>query len=227
MLRICIFIVVSVSILWRAGAAFGQEAYTPDVVELDGSNGYAFPPSPELTLQNGATIEFWVQCDWEKDPGYDPVILSNAGPKGALYSIAILGDRSGLSLQAGDNIGSISYDFKIPQMNYVAIADFSEGAAVLVNGSVVGTLNFGFADRPSVGFWIGTADGATAPFKGAIAGLRLWDVALDRSDLVKYSTEDVTRPDAQHPDINALIAKSDFQNITLNIFSENSIAANP
>ncbi len=227
MLRKYIFIAIYAAILCQGGAAFGQDAYTPDVVEIGGGNGYAFAPSPELTLTNGASIEFWVQCDWDTDPGYDPVIVSNAGPKGALYTIAILGDRSGLSLQAGGKIRSIVFDFKAPQMQYVAIVDFYESAAVLVNGSVVGTFDFGFADRPSAGFWVGSADGSTAPFKGAIAGLRLWDVALGRSDLVKYSTQDVTLPGAQHPEINALIAQSDFRNGALEIFAQTQITQNP
>ncbi|MCF6276111.1 MAG: LamG domain-containing protein, partial [Robiginitomaculum sp.] len=176
MLRISSLVVVSFSMLWIAAPASAQNAYTPDVAEFDGSNSYAFPKNPSLNLTGGATIEFWVQCDWKTDPGYDPVVVSNAGSKGALYTISILGDRSGLSLQAGDKIGSVPFDFKGNHMNYVAIADFSDSVAVLVNGRVVGTLEFGFADLASGGFWVGSADGTTAPFKGAIAGLRLWGV---------------------------------------------------
>ncbi len=199
--------------------ASGQNTYTPDVTEFDGTNGYAFPATNNLTLANGGTIEFWLQCDWINDPGYDPVILSNAGQKGALYMVSVLGDRSALSLQAGDNIDSVPFDCKSDQMNYVAIVDFSDSAAIMINGRVEGTLSFGFADVPSAGLWIGSADGTRAPFKGALAGLRIWDIALDRSELVKYSTLDITQADNQHPDLNALVAKSDFRNDTLEVFS--------
>lgn len=200
--------------------SYGQSAYTPDVAEFDGTNGYAYPATENLTLTGGGTIEFWLQCDWQKDPGYDPVILSNAGPKGALYMVSVLGDRTGLSLQAGDKIESVSFDCSSAQMNYVALVDFSDSSAVMINGRVVGTLDFGFADLPSTGFWIGSADGTRAPFKGAIAGLRIWDIALDRSELVKYSTMDVAQADNPHPDLSTLIAKSDFTNDTLEVFSD-------
>lgn len=209
----------AVGVLVTAVPASAQEGYTPYVAEFDGTNGYEFEASESLNVRDGATIEFWIQCDWKTDPGYDPVVLSNIGEEGSLYTVSVLGDRSGISLQSGDYIGTVDYDFSVQRMSHVAIVDFSDSSsAVMVNGSVVGTFNFGFSESRSAGFWIASADGAQSPFVGAIADVRIWDVVLDRRDIVDYSIRDVFDADAPHPEISALIAQSDFQNDTIDLF---------
>jgi hypothetical protein len=190
-------------------------AYIPDVAEFDGGGTYSFPAHPALVLADGGTIEFWVSADWSEDPGYDPVVVANAGSQGALYAIAILGGRDGISLQAGDFIGALPFDFSDGEMHHVAVVDMVDAVAMMVDGRVIGSLDANFKDLPSEGLWVGTADGFAAPFIGAIAGLRIWDVALSRADLVSYSIADVDDPSAPHPDLEALVAESDFSEATL------------
>ena len=77
-------------LLSLCAATTGAEQYTPDVAEFDGTTSLTFDPSPQLVLADGGTIEFWVVPDWTSDPGYDPVIICNAGPEGASYLVAML-----------------------------------------------------------------------------------------------------------------------------------------
>lgn len=200
-------------------SSHAQQTYSPDPIYLDGANHLSFPASEAFDLKDGATIEFWVKCDWETDAGYDPVILSNMGGDGARYLIAITGDRTELSFQSGEHLQSTPFACNADEMQHVVLAEFAGSSAVMINGRVVGTFDFGFADLASQGLWIGSADGQQAPFTGAIAGLRFWDVALDRGDLVDFSVRDVFQPDAPHPELDALLVQSDFENDTLEIFA--------
>ena len=192
-----------------------QAQHVPDVMEFRGNDGLGFPTDESLTLGDGGTIEFWVGVDWAQDPGYDPVVLSNAGPDGALYTIAILGDRLGLSLQSGAFLGDVAFDFRDGRMHHVALVDFSDAIAAMVDGQVVGWFDTTLPALRSAGFWVGTADGVNAPFVGAVAGLRIWSVALERATLVEYATRDIDDPQRPHPDLDQLIAKSDFHNAAL------------
>lgn len=192
-----------------------QAQHVPDVIEFRGDDGLGFPPDESLALGDGGTIEFWVGADWEKDPGYDPVVLSNVGPRGALYTIAVLGDRLGLSLQSGTFLGDVPFDFRDGRMHHVALVDFSDAITVMIDGKVAGWFDAALPSLPSAGLWVGSADGVNAPFIGAVAGLRIWSVALERATLVEYATRDIDDPQQPHPDLEQLLAKSDFRNAVL------------
>ncbi|MFK7886736.1 MAG: LamG-like jellyroll fold domain-containing protein [Gammaproteobacteria bacterium] len=191
--------------------------YSPDIIEFHGDDDLGFPSHDSLTIVDGGTIEFWVGADWQDDPGYDPVVLSNAGPEGALYTVSILGDRQGLGLQSGEFLGDVPFDFSDGQMHHVALADFGEDILVMVDGQVVGELATTLPELPSAGLWIGSADGVNAKFRGAIAGLRIWAVALERKTLVDYAQRDVADANAPHPDLELLVAISDFNDESLRL----------
>jgi hypothetical protein len=186
------------------------EPYTPDVAEFDGTNSLTFEPSPQLMLADGGTIEFWVVPDWTSDPGYDPVIICNAGPEGASYLIAMLRDRDGIALAAGEEEDVVTFDFTDGQLHHVAVVQYEDGTAVFVDGQVAGTSELRFQDLPSVGVWVGSIDGENNAFRGAIAGLRVWDVAVPQEDLVAFALQDIFEGD--HPDLEWLSAMSDFRN---------------
>lgn len=191
-------------------AAAAAEPYVPDVIELDGSDSLAFPPDASLTITGGGTIEFWVGADWQEDPGYDPVVLSNAGAEGPLYLIALLRGRDGLAFAAGDRVEELPYDFSDGTMHFVAVIDFGDATEVMVDGYLVGTLDFGFADLPSSGLWIGSADDTGSMFMGAIAALRIWDIPVAPEDLIDFSQADIDG-DPPHPDLDFLVALSGFR----------------
>lgn len=205
--------------------ASAQSEHVPDVAEFDGRQSYGFPAHDSLTLAAGSTIEFWVAADWATDPGYDPVVLSNVGPQGPLYTVAILGDRAGISLQAGHFVGALPADFSDGDMHHVALADFSDAIAVMVDGAVVGVFETSLPELPSAGLWVGSADGINAPFRGAVAGLRIWAAALEREVIAAFAARDIEDPNNPHPDLEMLVASSDFRDGALQLVALDSLAA--
>lgn len=185
--------------------------YVPDVLELNGTNSLAFPPDPSLTLVGGSTIEFWISPDWQTDPGYEPVILSNTGKEGPLYLVGMLGDKQGLVLYTGEQRMVVPFDFADSQMHFVAIVDLGDSIHILVDNLFIAEGEMTFSGLPSSGLWIGSADGERFPFVGAVAGLRIWDVALDPYDLIEFAMKDIENTEVQHPDSESLVAISRFR----------------
>jgi hypothetical protein len=201
----------AVAVLLLATAAAGSaETYTPDVAEFDGSNSMTFEPAPQLELADGGTIEFWVVPEWSSDPGYDPVVICNAGPEGASYLIALLRDRDGIAIAAGDEEDVATFDFTDGRLHHVAISQFEDGTAIFVDGQVVGTSDLRFDARPSAGVWVGSIDGENNQFRGAIAGMRIWNVVVEQETLVDFAMKDIFAD--EHPDLPFLSAISDFSN---------------
>lgn len=196
------------------GSAEQKKPYVPDIAEFDGTNGIAVEADPGLTIRETGTIEFWVAPGWKKDPGYDPVILSNAGSEGVLYLVSILADRKGIEVAAGSRSVYAAFDFTDEKMHYVAISDYGDELLIYVDAKLVGRFeDFSFEDLPSAGLWIGTGDGVSAPFKGAIAALRIWSYAIEPEDLVLYSLKDVSEDEEDiHPGLDYLQGISDFDN---------------
>jgi len=193
--------------LFLAGAASAQQ-YVPDVYEFDGSNALTFDPAPQLGLAGGGTIEFWVAPDWTGDPGYDPVIIANAGPEGAAYLVAMLRERNGLAIVAGADEDVVTFDFTDGQLHHVAMNQLEDGIVVIVDGQVAGTSPIMLQDLPGAGVWIGSLDGEASPFVGALAGLRVWNVPIEPEVLVEFALRDIF--DADHPNLESLAAMSDF-----------------
>ncbi|MCG8492414.1 MAG: LamG domain-containing protein [Sneathiellales bacterium] len=196
------------------GSAGQKKPYVPDIAEFDGTNGIAVEADPGLTIRETGTIEFWVAPGWKKDPGYDPVVLSNAGPEGVLYLVSILADRKGIEVAAGDRSVYAAFDFTDDKMHYVAISDYEDELLIYIDAKLVGRFEgFSFKDLPSAGLWIGTGDGVSAPFKGAIAALRIWSYAIAPEDLILFSLKDVSADENNiHPALDYLQGISDFDN---------------
>ena len=209
--------------LIQFGALFGAlmlpslamaQSYVPDVLVLNGTSTLEIPADDRLLMEGGSTIEFWVQPDWKEDPGYDPVVLSNAGSEGPSYLVALLRNKDGIGVMAGDRSAIAAFDFSDGKLHHVAIVDDGISIAVLVNNRPITKVDFGFRKLPSAGFWIGSADGENAPFKGAIAGLRLWDIALAPEVIGAFGLADITDDEKPaHPDLQWLIGRSDFANL--------------
>lgn len=207
------FLPLLAGLLLSFSASAQNTAYTPDVMELDGTQTLEFPPDDRLIMTGGATIEFWVQPDWSKDPGYDPVVLSNAGPQGPSYLVALLRDRDGIGIMVGEQSVLAAFDFTDGKMHHVAIIDDGTSTAILVDGTPVAVTDLNFKSLPSAGFWIGSSDGANDPFIGAIAGLRLWDVAVNPAQIKAFAQANIAGNSGKtHPDLDWLIGESDFGN---------------
>jgi len=185
--------------------------YQPDVLELDGATTLVFPTDETLDLSGGATIEFWVQPDWQSAPNFDPVILSYAGQQGASYLIAMLRDRDGIGIMSGDTFMVAPFDFTDGKMHFVAIIDYGDRTEVMVDNSLVAVLDMTIQSLPADGLFVGTADGTNDPFLGAMAAVRLWGIPLSQDVLLQYATRDLLDEErAEHPDLRFLIAHSAF-----------------
>ncbi len=206
---------VAVAISAASAPVSAQAPYATDIAEFDGSNAFAFPASASFEFVQGGTIEFWAAADWRSDPGYDPVAISNTGPDGPSYLVAINGDRSGLVVQSGINTQVAPFDFSDGKLHHVAIVDTGEEIFVMIDATVTGVFDQSFSNNRSTGFWVGTANGTDAPYIGAIGGLRLWRVALDPLSLAEYARRDINDRDSPHPDLEFLMAESSFQDGTI------------
>lgn len=212
-LRPLIFLFTLAAVACSAALAMAESPYTPDLAEFDGSNSIIVDPTPALALEGGSTIEFWAAADWSQDPGYDPVVLSNASPEGVSYLVALLRDRQGLGIMSGNDEALVAFDFTDGALHYVAITDYGDTTLVFIDNQLMGRFDFTLATYPSSGLFIGSADGQIAAFTGALAGLRLWDVAVSQQNLAAYAMRPVYEDDQNaHPDLEYLLGFSDFKN---------------
>lgn len=202
------------SILFAATSIISTQAtadpYRPDILSLNGEQSYVFTSDNRLSIWDGGTVEFWVAADWKETPDYNPVVLSNSGPSGILYEIAIRADKKGMTIQSTDQIGGVDFDFSDPQMHHIGIVNLGDQIIAMIDGKIVGATTVQLKDIPSSELRIGSAQGDNAPFHGAIAGLRIWDKTIEPEILVKYSWADSTSDASTHPDLAFLSGHSDF-----------------
>lgn len=185
----------------------------PDFAEFSGAGGLVFAADARLNPGRTAAVEFWVEPEWTGDLGYEPVILSNTGPQGALYYVAVLSARDGLSVVAGENEAIVAFDFTDGVAHHVAINSYEDGLVVFIDGEPRGVFDFAFAELPSYGLFVGTSDGTNGAFVGAVGQLRIWDAALEEDEIRRFATRPLVSPESgDHPNVEALLAVSDFAN---------------
>ena len=223
-MRAIIFTVLAGALLHLPLAAQGK-SYLPDVLELDGETSLTFPADESLDLSGGATIEFWVQPDWTTPPTFDPVVLSYAGGDGASYLVSLLRDRDGIGVMSGKKYEVVPFDFSGGRMHHVALIDFGTQTEVLVNNDLVAVLPMTIETLPADGLFIGTSDGESNPFQGALGAVRLWGVPLAQDTVIDWAMRDVLSEEgADHPDLQFLIGHSAFSSED---FLLASVAAEP
>jgi len=201
-------------LLWLAApltAAAQATGYVPDTIEFDGTSGVVFTSHPILTLPDGGTLEFWVAANWPENPGYDPVVLANADDSGVSYQVAVSAERDSLLFQSGDKLGRFDFDFSDGAMHHVGIVDFGDETWALIDGRLAGAVAMSFANLAADTLWVGAGNGNARPFTGAVAALRIWDVPLEPEVLADYALRDVTAADADHPEIQYLVGRSEFR----------------
>lgn len=207
-------IVVGAACLYAVQASADPSAslkpYQPDILTLDGQQSYVYTSDNRLSIWDGGTIEFWVAPDWTVAPDYNPVILSNTGDQGTLYEIAIRADKKALTLKSGTMLGEISFDFDDKHMHHVGLVNLGGQVIAMIDGKIAGATALHFVDLTSTELRLGASLGGGAPFHGALAGLRIWDKAIEPETLVKFSWADSTSESSAHPDIAFLAGHSDF-----------------
>lgn len=223
MLRAWRFFAASVLAIGLASPAHAAP-YRPDIAVFDGTNQLAFAADNSLNLSAGGTIEFYTAPKWTTAPDYDPVILSNAGVDGASYMVVLLRDRDGIGIRAGEETAIAPFDFTDGKLHHVALVCLEDKTLVLVDGKLVAQPAITFANLPSSGLFIGSADGETAPMLGAIGGLRIWNTPVSPEDLRAYAMQDlVDDQGAAHPDLPSLVGISQFNARGFSLMSPNPV----
>lgn len=188
--------------------------YVPDTFELPASAPMVFPSQPVLNLSNGGAVEFWVVADWSNNPGYHPVVLSNGNAEAPTYQVSITADRDALIVQSGSFFGQFQFDFSDEQTHHVAILSFDEQLVAMVDGKLIGSVAMSIKPGPAGEFTVGASHGGQTPFIGAISAVRIWDVPLEPEEIAAYALRDVYDTTLPHPNLDNLVAISDFRNGT-------------
>jgi hypothetical protein len=181
-------------------------------------DAFSLVAQPSMVMIDGGTIEFWVSPQWTKAPAFDPTVLSHLGEDGVNFSIHITKDRKGIGLNSGDDWAVAPYDFTKddstkgpPTLRHVALVTVDDLTEVLVDGERIALLNRGFFPVESQTFHIGSFDGYNAPFRGYLAGIRIWRIPLDHKALADFKRVDIAGEEGlTHPEFWALLGASDF-----------------
>lgn len=190
-------------VLWADG-------YTPDIREFEAEQSLQFAGNPAFALQGA--VEFWLATAWTDDPGYDPVVLFAGRQDQVVYALAVLADRSGLSLQSGSQIAEVAVDLADDQLHHVVLTRLDDGVALMVDGRIRGSFDLSLSDAEIQVLHIASGPAGDFSFPGALGGLRFWDVPIDAETVQAYVLEDVMHPEWPHPDLESLLAYSDFRN---------------
>lgn len=189
-----------------------QAEYVPDTIEFPQSAPLVINSQPVIALADGGAIEFWVVADWKANPGYHPVVLAHGSADTPLLEISIAAARDALIVRTGNTFGQFPFDFKDARTHHVAILDFDDHMVAFIDGKLTGAVAMSVKPGQADYLHIGSSEGGSAPFVGAISALRLWNMPLAPEDIANYALKDVRDPAAPHPELEHLVAISEFQN---------------
>jgi Concanavalin A-like lectin/glucanases superfamily len=206
-------------------AAVAVVSNDPQTARFTGSNGIDLPGHETLDLGDVSTIEFWVRPGWTK-LGQDPVILSAIGDNKLRYAVFMAADKQGIGLYSDRDSDLAEFDFSDGAAHHVAFVNQGELTDVYVDGELADTITVTFDTSIATrSFHIGSADGTSAPFTGAIGEIRLWDTALEGDDIAAFMrTGILSKEGLTHPDIASLVGVSDFANGRRNFALVNNAA---
>lgn len=194
--------------------------YQPDIREFSNQDDLGFPGDEAFGFGEQATLEFWAAAGWDQDPGHDPVLVYHADEEGFIYVLAMLADRSGLTLQAGDSADELAFDFTDGRLHHIALVHLGDTAAVMIDGQILGRMDMQIPPRTGSTFRLGSAPGPTAAFQGALGGLRIWRIALERETLIDFALANPFSAAAPHPDLEDLAAYSALNEDTIDLIPE-------
>jgi concanavalin A-like lectin/glucanase superfamily protein len=210
-------LISAVAILLATLAASANEQYTPDTLEFPSSAPLVFASNPVLNLPEGGAIEFWVVTDWTGNPGYHPVMLANGNATTPIYQVSITADQDAMIFQSGREFGLFPFDFSDGRTHHVILLDYEEQIVAFIDGKLVGAVAMSI--KPGVGneFFVGSAAGGKAPFMGAVAAVRIWDVPPAPEDAAEFALRDINDTNDPHPNLDNLVGLSDFRNRTFSV----------
>lgn len=204
------------SMLMLMAVPASAEGYRPALAKFNGQEGASFPDDVSLNFKRFGTIEFWVAARWDS-VDYDPAIVSYLGNLGPRFAILMPADKQGIGMMADQKWEVAPFDFSDGKLHHVAFIVIDSRTSVFIDDELAAILPIGIADLPAHSFSIGSFNGKDAGFVGALAGLRIWDSAVDPDDIAAYKLVDLnSAKGAEHPSQYTLVGTSDFDSGKVN-----------
>lgn len=183
----------------------------PSIGSFDGTDSLSFPAELSLVLGEVASIELWVKPTWDEDPGYDPALLSALGPDGVRYAVVMSAAKDAIGLYSGPDWDYVEFDFSDGRLHHVAFVVLGDLTDVYIDGEPVDSIAQGIANVPITTFHVGSLNGLDSAFIGELAGVRIWDTALDGDDIAAYRQDGIfSAKGLTHPDFQELVGVTDF-----------------
>src|SRR5262245_30097822 len=198
-----------------AVGAHAEEEEQPLV--FDGRSAITVPPNPAFDAGSEGTVDVWMATSWTESPGYDPglVAVRSPAPEGGSaaaatrFSVHIAAARDRIGFWNGRSWGWLPFDFSDGEYHHVALATKGASTEVVVDGRALGAVPLGFGPGRGLPLQVGSADGATEPFIGAVLSLRLWSASLSTEQIARVS-ELAGPPGAKDPLGKSLVAWAEF-----------------
>ncbi|MEN8158670.1 MAG: LamG domain-containing protein [Myxococcota bacterium] len=223
--------------LLLCGPALSQPEATPFTpLLLDGQTSLTVEASPGLELGDASTIEFLIATAWEAEDGVDgyPAVLGRREPyegdepegfaAATQYSVHVTPDRQAIGLFDGERFASVPFDFSDSELHHVALVTKEGRTTIYVDREARGTIELGLGEPSELPLHLGSSDGGSELFMGALPSVRLWRRALT-AEQVAAIADVLGAPDDGSVSLDDLAAYGDFTNEEPEIVVLEAVAA--
>jgi hypothetical protein len=136
-------------------------------------------------------------------------ILSNASDRATRLAVLIRGDRKAIGLSDGVTIDWIATPVIADgEYHHLALSTLGSMTSVYIDEKYVGYLLVGYGPDQKFPWHVGERWAGVEPFTGFLATVRIWNRALDHTDLLDCLS--FSLPDGSKIDLNDLVAMSRF-----------------
>ncbi|MEN8160341.1 MAG: LamG domain-containing protein [Myxococcota bacterium] len=208
---------------WALPAAAQDAEPAPSLspLLLDGETSLEVDPSPGLALGPACTIELVLATAWDDEDGVEghPGVLGRRTPAdgddpealaaATQWSVHITPDRRAIGLFDGRYFGSVPFDFSDGELHHVALVTKAGRTTVYVDRRARGVIELGPGPERGLPLHVGSSDGGSELFIGAIASLRLWRRALGPEEVAALA-DVLGAPPEGEVGLDPLAAYSDF-----------------
>jgi len=198
-----------------------DEAAEFEPLLLDGGTSLDVDSDPDLELGSSGTLEFWMAAVWDEDDDvtHFPCVVGRRKPyegdeaagfaEATQYSIHLTPDRQSIGLFNGDKWASVAFDFSDGKLHHVAFLTRDASTQVVIDGVERGSIDVGYGSARDLPLHIGSSDGGSEFFIGALPSLRIWRGALSLEQLRALS-DLIGPPPDDDPVASRLVAYTEF-----------------
>ena len=188
---------------------------------LNGETSLDAESSPALDFGAESTLEFAIAAAWQDDDdvlGFPAVVGRREpydGSEPAVFeevthfSVHLSDDRRSIGLFDGTRYASVPFDFSDGGLHHVALVGAGGRTRVFVDRELRGEIPFTVGEPEDQALHVGSSDGQSELFAGAIASLRIWRAALTEAQVAAIAGV-FGLPDEAEAPLGALVAFTDF-----------------